>query len=80
MPLISKDEQVKLSVVYVGSLILRCLENDKKKRSTLSELAQKLRKEGVVRYRPMTLAICFLYMAGTIDFREPYLYLVEGEL
>lgn len=79
MPLISKDEPMKTSVVVVGSHILRHLEAKDTGRATLSEVAVVLKKRGIIRHRTITFALCFLHMAGTIDFREPYLQLIDDK-
>ena len=75
MPLISKDEPLKTSTVNVGYLILKHLYATKEGRSSLSDVASVLKKHDIVRQRTITFALCFLYIAGTVDFQPPYLVL-----
>jgi len=70
--LISKDENIKTSVVYVGSLILEQLKHSDK--ITIFEVAEKLQKHKILSYRHIIFALMFLYSCGIIDFKEPYIY------
>ena len=75
MPLISKDEPLKTSMVNVGYLILKHLESKKDGRASLSELSSALKKHDISRSRTITFALCFLYMADIVDFAPPHLIL-----
>lgn len=75
MPLISKDEPLKTSMVNVGYLIVKQLETKKNGQASLTEVTGALMKQGISRHRPITFALCFLHMAGVIDFTPPYLIL-----
>ncbi len=70
--LISKDENIKTSVVYVGSLILEQLKQTDK--ITIFEVAEKLQKRKILSYRHIVFALMFLYSCGIVDFKEPYIY------
>jgi hypothetical protein len=72
--LISKDEPLKTSMPYVGYLILKRLESSKDDRLSLAEIAKHLASYGVKRSRPMMFGLMFLHLAGTIDFKAPYIY------
>lgn len=73
--LITKDEDIKTSPVYVGYLILKILKNKDDDRISIFELTEKLKKElKVVHYKQIILSLSFLYTAGVIDFSEPYIY------
>ena len=72
--LISKDENIKTSAVYVGSLILQQLQKNKTKKISIFEIAESLQKQNIVSYRHIVFAIMFLYSCGIIDFKEPFIY------
>ena len=72
--LISKDEQIKTSVVYVGYLILKELRKHKDNKVSIFDLTEMLKKRNVMHYRQIIFALMFLHSCGIIDFREPYIY------
>ncbi len=73
--LISKDEEIRSSPVYLGYLVLKKLKDKKEKKITLHELAQKMREElGNLNYRQFIFSLLFLYQSGVIDFDEPYIF------
>jgi hypothetical protein len=78
MPLISKDEPLKTSMVNVGYLIVKHLEAKKDGRASLANVTGALKKHGINRHRPITFALCFLHMAGVIDFTPPHLILKKN--
>lgn len=79
MPLISKDEPLKTSTVNVGYLVIKYLEAKKDGRATLTEVTGILKKNEIYRHRSITFGLCFLYMAGVIDFTPPYLILEKNQ-
>jgi hypothetical protein len=79
MPLISKDEPIKTSMVNVGYLILMHLEQKADGKASLTEISTSLKKHGIIRYRPITFALCFLHMANVVEFKPPYLYLLKPQ-
>lgn len=72
--LVSKDERLKTSMVYVGYLVLKQLERAEEGRLSLTEIAAYLAKRDVNKSRPMMFALMFLHAAGIIEFRAPYIY------
>jgi hypothetical protein len=72
--LVSKDEPLKSSMVYVGYLILKQLDKAKDQRLSLTEIAAYLTKRNIKKSRPMMFALIFLHTAGVIDFKAPYIY------
>ncbi len=72
--LISKDENLKSSVVYQGYLILKKLKGKKEGKISIFEVAEILKKEGLLHGRQLTFALVFLYSMGIIDFKPPYIY------
>jgi hypothetical protein len=72
--LISKDEQIKTSVVYVGYLILKELRKNKDEKVSIFDLTEVLKKRNITHYRQIIFALMFLHSCGIIDFREPYIY------
>lgn len=74
MALISKDEEIKSSVVYVGYLVLKALKGKKDDKISIFDISQKLKKHGLVHGRQLMFALMFLYSVGVIDFKAPYIY------
>lgn len=72
--LISKDELIKTSVVYVGYLILKDLKKHNDNKVSIFDLTEMLKKRNIVHYRQIIFALMFLHSCGVIDFREPYIY------
>lgn len=75
--LISKDEQLKTSVVYVGYLILKQLKRSKQNKISIFEIAAALNQRGIIHYRQILFALLFLHTCDLIDFKEPYIYKVS---
>jgi hypothetical protein len=71
--LISPEQDIKMSSVYVGYCILKIIEKDKK--ITIFKLFSeiKLRCE-FFSYSNTIYALIFLYINGFVDFSEPYIY------
>lgn len=73
--LITKDEVITSSPLYIGYLILSKLKKKEDGKITLHEVVEKLKDDiGIVHYRQFVFALIFLYQSGTIDFAEPYVY------
>jgi hypothetical protein len=72
--LISKDEQIKTSVVYVGYLILKELKKHSDSKVSIFDVSEMLKKRNIVHYRQIIFALMFLHSCGVIDFKEPYIY------
>lgn len=72
--LISKDENIKTSAIYVGSLILKQIKKSSKDKISIFEIAENLKKYDIVSYRQIVFALMFLYSCGIIEFKEPFIY------
>ena len=75
--LLSKDENIKTSSVYVASLILKMFQKKKLKKLAIFEVAEELKKYDVEHYRQVIFGLSFLYSAGVVDFKEPYIYTLK---
>ncbi|MGB0838517.1 MAG: ABC-three component system middle component 6 [Chitinophagales bacterium] len=75
--LISKDENIKTSSVYVASLILKQFQSKKALKLSIFEISENLKKYKIVHYRHILFGLTFLYSTNIIDFREPYFYLTN---
>ncbi len=73
--LVSKDENVKTSAVYVASLILKQIQKQKVDRISIFEVSKELKKYNISRYRHLFFGLAFLYSSGIIDFKEPFIYI-----
>lgn len=70
--IVSKDENIKTSAVYLGSLVLQQLK--KKDRLSIFEITENFQKHNVINYREIVSSLMFLYACGIIDFKEPFVY------
>lgn len=75
MSLISKDEQIRQSIVYIGYLILKELSVRKERKISIYDIADLLKKESLLNGEQLHYSLMFLYAAGIIDFEEPYIYI-----
>lgn len=73
--LVSKDENIKTSSVYVASLILKQIQNLKGEKISIFEISKELKRYKITRYRHMFFGLAFLYSSGIIDFKEPFIYI-----
>lgn len=75
--IITKDEQIKTTPIYIGYLILRILHSKKDNKVSIFEVVDKLKKDlKIIHYRQIILSLVFLYTVGVIKFTEPYIYKV----
>ena len=72
--LVSKDENIKTSSVYVASLILKNIQRQKVDKISIFELSKDLKKHNITRYRHLFFGLAFLYSSGIIEFKEPFIY------
>ncbi len=72
--LVSKDENIKTSAVYVGSLVLQQFKKTNKDKITIFEISENLQKQNITSYRHIVFALMFLHSCKIIDFKEPYIY------
>ena len=75
--LLLKDENIKTSSVYVASLILKMFQKKKLKKLSIFEVAEELKKHDIEHYRQVIFGLSFLYSAGVVDFKEPYIYTLK---
>lgn len=74
--LVSKDENLKTSSVYVASLILKQIQKQKVDKISIFEISKELKnKHNISRYRHLFFGLAFLYSSGIIDFKEPFIYI-----
>lgn len=75
--LISKDENIKTSSVYIASLVLKLFQSRKAREISIFEISLELKKYDIVEYRHIFFGLAFLYSTGLIDFKEPHVYLLN---
>lgn len=73
--LISKDENIKASAVYVGSLILGIFRKSNADKLTLFEISDHLKTHQVLYYRQIFFGLALLYATDIIRFDEPYIWI-----
>lgn len=72
---ISRDENIRTSSVYIGFLILKALKRKKNKKISIFEIVFELKKElAIIHDRQIIFSLMFLYSLGIIDFSEAYIY------
>ena len=71
----SKDENIKKSIVYIGYIILKELSLKPNKKISLYDIASILKKESLLNSEQLNYSLMFLYATDIIDFEEPYIYL-----
>jgi hypothetical protein len=74
MSLISKDENITNSIVYIGYLILKEISKSTDKKISIYDIANILKKHNALNSEQLNYTLMFLYSAGIIDFEEPYIY------
>ncbi len=75
--LLSKDENIKTSSVYVASRILKVFQKKKLKKLSFFEVTEELKKYEIKHYRQIVFGLSFLYSTGVVDFEEPYIYVLK---
>lgn len=74
MSLISKDENIKSSIVYLGYIVLKELSIRKDRKMSIYDVTNVLKKHSVLSGNQLTYSLMFLHAADIIDFNEPYIY------
>lgn len=74
MALISKDENIKRSIVYLGYIVLKELSLRSDRKMSIYEVANVLKKHSILNSQQLTYSLMFLHAADIIDFNEPYIY------
>ncbi|OGD84134.1 hypothetical protein A2572_03345 [Candidatus Collierbacteria bacterium RIFOXYD1_FULL_40_9] len=73
--LITKDENIKTSPIYIGYLILKGLNKNIEGKLSIYEVINKLKSDlGIVHYKQVVYALVFLHMSGVVNFSNPYIY------
>lgn len=72
--IISVDENIKTSVIYVGYIILKKLKKSKKDKISIFDITEELKKYNIIHYGQILYGLIFLHTSGVIDFKEPYIY------
>jgi tRNA-binding EMAP/Myf-like protein len=75
--LISKDENIKTSAVFVASLVLKYFQHKRVKKLSIFDISQELKKYEINHYRQVFFGLAFLYSTGIIEFKEPFVYLTN---
>ncbi|MCI8291197.1 MAG: hypothetical protein HFJ25_02950 [Clostridia bacterium] len=69
--LISKDENIKQSIIYIGYLILSKLKKENK--ISIYTMYETLKNENIINTRQIMFALVFLYESNVIEFKESYI-------
>ncbi len=76
--IVSKDENLKTSSVYVASLILKTFQKKDAKKLSIFDITNELKKYEINHYRQFLFGLALLYSTGILDFSEPYIYLKDS--
>jgi hypothetical protein len=74
MSLISKDENIKNSIVYIGYIVLKEISLREEKKISIYDIASLLKKENLLNGEQLNYSLMFLYAADIVDFQEPYIF------
>lgn len=69
--LISKDEKIENSIVYIGYLILKAIKN--KKKVSIFNVTDTLKKTKNINYRQLVFSLLLLYSIGIIKIEGIYI-------
>lgn len=69
--LVSKDENIEQSCVYIGYIILTKLQTEEK--ISIYKVYEILKKRKITNTRQIMFSLMFLYENNIIDFKEPYI-------
>ncbi len=69
--LISKDENIQQSAIYIGYIIL--LQLKKEEKISIYKMYNILKKRQITNTRQIMFSLVFLYENNIIDFKEPYI-------
>lgn len=69
--LISKDENIQQSAIYIGYIIL--LQLKKEEKISIYKMYDILKKRQITNTRQIMFSLVFLYENNIIDFKEPYI-------
>lgn len=69
--LISKDENIQQSAIYIGYIIL--LQLKKEEKISIYKMYNILKKRQITNTRQIMFSLVFLYENDIIDFKEPYI-------
>ncbi len=73
--MITKDEKIKTSSLYLGFLVLKKLAKAKEQKMMLDDIVLNLKQElGSINHRQIIFSLIFLYQSGVVEFAEPYIY------
>lgn len=75
--LISKDENIKTSSVYVASLVLKLFQKKGANKLSIFDVTKELKKYDIEHYRQVVFGLSLLHSTGIIDFKEPYIYILK---
>lgn len=75
--LVTKDENIKTSSVFVASLILKNFQRQKTDKLSIFEISKEMKKHQITQYRHLFFGLAFLYTSGIIDFKEPFIYILK---
>ena len=74
MSLISKDENIKNSIVYIGYIILKELSLREEKKISIYDIASLLKKHNLLNGEQLNYSLMLLYATDIVDFKEPYIF------
>jgi len=78
--LISTNEKIKTSAIYVGYLVLKQLKKSTEGKISIYDIAEYLKeKYNITHYSQILYGLIFLHTCGVIDFKEPYIYRINDK-
>lgn len=66
---------IKTSAMYVGYLVLDCIQKNKNQKVSIYDVTDYLKKKGIHSSRQLVLGLSFLYSVNIIEFEEANLWI-----
>ncbi|TAE18279.1 MAG: hypothetical protein EAZ95_04570 [Bacteroidetes bacterium] len=75
--LITPDEDVKKSAIYIGYLVLKKIKKVKEDKISIFDIIEELKKYNIIHYSQILYGLIFLHTCGIIEFKDPYIYIIR---
>lgn len=75
--MVANSSDMKLSVMYIGYLILKEIQRQNVTCVSIYDIAKALKSEGIRNNRQMVLGLSFLYSVNIIEFEEAMVWIKQ---
>lgn len=74
MMIITNNNVLKSSAMYIGYLILKEIQKQGKDKVSIYDVSKALKKSGISSSRQLILGLSFLYSVNIVEFEEAYIW------